>query len=200
MSDSFEQVPEALREATALLRALPPVRTAWRETLLSQLEPPPRQVTTRVPFVQRRWRVSPLFAAAAALVFTTVGGLIGYRVSTSNAMRRPVNAQSISAPARTVASSNVSDVALRLELVAPTATHVAIVGDFNQWNPTSLPMRRSADGRTWEIEVRLAPGRYTYGFVVDGRVRRDPRAPQSVSDDFGIPSSVLMVHQAGGAL
>ena len=54
-------------------------------------------------------------------------------------------------------------------------------------------MRRSGDGRTWEIEVPLAPGRYAYSFVVDGRLERDPRAPQAVGDDFGSPSSVVMV-------
>jgi 1,4-alpha-glucan branching enzyme len=76
---------------------------------------------------------------------------------------------------------------------------VAIVGDFNQWNAESLPMRRSADGRRWEIEVRLPPGRYTYGFVVDGKLTPDPRAPESASDDFGIPNSVRMVSRSGGS-
>jgi 1,4-alpha-glucan branching enzyme len=88
---------------------------------------------------------------------------------------------------------------VRFDLVAPSASRVAIVGDFNQWNAESLPMRRSADGSRWEIEVRLPPGRYTYGFVVDGKLMRDPRAPESASDDFGIPNSVRMVSRAGGS-
>jgi len=70
---------------------------------------------------------------------------------------------------------------------------VSIVGDFNQWNPTTLPMRRSADGRSWEVEVRLPLGRYSYAFLIDGKISPDPGAPQGAGDDFGAPNSVLMV-------
>ncbi|HEY7394374.1 MAG TPA: hypothetical protein VH559_06000, partial [Gemmatimonadaceae bacterium] len=61
------------------------------------------------------------------------------------------------------------------------------------WNPTTLPMRRSANGTTWEVEIGLPPGRYTYAFVVDGHIARDPAAAESAHDDFGAPSSVLLV-------
>jgi hypothetical protein len=54
-------------------------------------------------------------------------------------------------------------------------------------------MSRSSNGQTWEVEVGLAPGRYTYAFVVDGQLARDPAAAQSAHDDFGTPSSVLLV-------
>ncbi|MGH7679469.1 MAG: isoamylase early set domain-containing protein, partial [Gemmatimonadaceae bacterium] len=87
-----------------------------------------------------------------------------------------------------MAQSNV-----RFTLVAPTASHVSIVGDFNGWNPSSLPLRRSADGRTWEVEVPLPPGRYAYSFVVDGALARDPSAPQALDADLGTTNSVVMV-------
>jgi 1,4-alpha-glucan branching enzyme len=69
------------------------------------------------------------------------------------------------------------------------------VGDFNRWSPTALPMKRSADGRTWEIDVKLPQGRYNYTYLIDGRIARDPSAPQTGGggDDFGMPNSVLMV-------
>jgi 1,4-alpha-glucan branching enzyme len=81
---------------------------------------------------------------------------------------------------------------VRFTLEAPAATTVSIVGDFNGWNPTSLPMRREADG-TWTVEVPLAPGRYAYSFLVDGQLARDPAAPQARDDDFGSSNSVVMV-------
>jgi 1,4-alpha-glucan branching enzyme len=82
---------------------------------------------------------------------------------------------------------------VRFSLDAPAATTVSIVGDFNGWDPVALPMRRSADGMRWEVDVVLPPGRYSYAFVVDGRLSPDPRAPRAASDDFGIPNSILMV-------
>jgi 1,4-alpha-glucan branching enzyme len=82
---------------------------------------------------------------------------------------------------------------VRFSLDAPAATTVSIVGDFNGWNPVALPMRRSADGARWEVDLVLPPGRYSYAFVVDGRLSPDPRAPRAASDDFGMPNSVLMV-------
>ena len=82
---------------------------------------------------------------------------------------------------------------VRFALVAPTAVRVSIVGDFNRWDATALPLRRSADGRTWEVEVKLQPGRYSYAFLIDGRLARDPTAPQDVGDDFGTPNSIVTV-------
>ena len=34
---------------------------------------------------------------------------------------------------------------------APNAQHVAVVGDFNEWNPVRHPMRRRADIGVWEV-------------------------------------------------
>jgi hypothetical protein len=78
-------------------------------------------------------------------------------------------------------------------LEAPTARRVALVGDFNNWDPHATPLRRvSASGR-WEIVVPLSPGRYQFTFMVDGtRWVADPHAP-AVSDDFGEPTSAITI-------
>jgi hypothetical protein len=138
--------------------------------------------------MRRRWSVSPIAAIAACLLCAVIGGVA------VTALRKDASPTPSVATAVPTSALNV-----RFDLVAPTATQVTIVGDFNQWNAESLPMRRSADGRRWEIEVRLPPGRYTYGFVVDGKLTPDPRAPESASDDFGIPNSVRMVSRNGGS-
>ena len=38
---------------------------------------------------------------------------------------------------------------------APAAKSVCLVGDFNGWDPTSLPMKRRTDG-WWFLEVALS--------------------------------------------
>lgn len=80
-------------------------------------------------------------------------------------------------------------------LVAPSAASVALVGDFNDWDPARTPMHaaRGGDG-VWATAVPLAPGRYRYAFLVNGAEwRADPRAPRASDDDFGTPSSVVTV-------
>lgn len=99
----------------------------------------------------------------------------------------------VAAPIAAVETLGGPTVPVRFSLVAPNATMVSIVGDFNRWNPRALPMRRSPDGRIWEIEVRLPLGRYDYAFMIDGRLSPDPAAPRDVNDDFGAPNSIVMV-------
>src|SRR5206468_3375197 len=72
---------------------------------------------------------------------------------------------------------------VRFVYVAPYASRVALVGDFNAWNPAAMPMRRSADGRAWMIDVPLMRGRHVYAFVVDGDLAPDPAAPRAGDDD-----------------
>ena len=80
--------------------------------------------------------------------------------------------------------------AVPFKLMAPQATTVAIVGDFNNWKPTPLVKN---DAGAWETRVRLAPGQYNYVFVVDGKLVSDPAAPKNAVDDFGSPNSVVTV-------
>ncbi len=81
-------------------------------------------------------------------------------------------------------------------LMAPTATSVALVGDFNAWDVRATPLVRR-DG-VWTVEVGLRPGRHVYSFVVDGREWvPDASAPEAPDDDFGRPSSVIVVPGRG---
>lgn len=85
---------------------------------------------------------------------------------------------------------------VRFSISAPAAARVSLVGDFDGWNPDALPMRRrGAD--TWTVDVRLEPGRHVFAFSVDGGLRPDPAAPRAVEDDFGVPSSVVVVSGKG---
>ena len=55
------------------------------------------------------------------------------------------------------------------------AKSVTLAGDFNDWDPTSLPMERRVDG-WWFLQVPLTHGHHQYRFLVDGRPMLDPRA------------------------
>ena len=80
--------------------------------------------------------------------------------------------------------------------VARSASSVAIVGDFNDWQENASPLHPVRDG-VWAITIPLAPGRYHYTFVVDGtRWEADPLAPRTIEDDFGRPNSVITVGDA----
>jgi len=85
---------------------------------------------------------------------------------------------------------------LQFVLVAPQAASVALVGDFNDWDPARSPMQ-TAHG-VWATVVRLAPGRYRYAFLLNGvEWRADPGAPAAKDDEFGTPSSVVTVGGRG---
>jgi len=80
--------------------------------------------------------------------------------------------------------------------VAPAARRVALVGDFNGWDARSTPLQRAsgARGDVWAVELTLMPGRHAYAFIVDDSTWvADPGAARAPGDDFGTPSSVIVV-------
>jgi hypothetical protein len=84
--------------------------------------------------------------------------------------------------------------AVEFVLRATADSAVALVGDFNDWDPLATPLHPSANG-VWTVTVPLRPGRYRYTFIVDGSWHRDPAAPRALEDDFGTPTSVITVAQ-----
>jgi hypothetical protein len=86
---------------------------------------------------------------------------------------------------------------VRFVFMAPKASSVTMVGDFNNWNRVVTPLRRSGAGGTWTVSVSLPAGPHQYAFVVDGTAwTPDPASTTTVSDDFGTTTSVIAV---GGA-
>lgn len=81
-------------------------------------------------------------------------------------------------------------VALRLR--APTAKAVFVAGSFNDWQVGPTPLRPGKSG-DWQGELKLAPGRYEYLFVVDGTWLSDPAASEVAPNPFGGWNSVLSV-------
>ena len=76
--------------------------------------------------------------------------------------------------------------------LAPEAKSVSLVGDFNQWNPASNPMKQMPDG-AWLLTLELRHGHHRYAFLVDGVLTLDPRAQGITRNDQGQRVSLLPV-------
>jgi hypothetical protein len=185
--DRADHLPSALDNAVQLLRKEEPVSTDWRDRVLRAVAEDDMAEAVEAP----RRRLVPLRAAVAAAIVCAIGG----SAATIGVMRRTRPAASAVATSPSQSGTPTALLPVHFSVVAPAAASVSIVGDFNRWSPTALPMKRSADGRTWEIDVKLPQGRYNYTYLIDGRIARDPSAPQTGGggDDFGMPNSVLMV-------
>jgi hypothetical protein len=205
--------PRWLNEVGEELRREVPVRAAWRARLLDDVARSRRPTagddfddrdvdamgdgSTRAR--DRRIVLSPLTGIAAAVVFAVVGA--GGAVATLSLRERSADdGASLTTTSRgTAAAPSPAPVAsaeretVQFELSAPQASHVALVGSFNEWNPVATPLRRDASTGKWIVSLRLPPGRHVYAFVVDGDVTADPTAPRAADADFGSANSVVLV-------
>ena len=95
---------------------------------------------------------------------------------------------------REQAVANGSIEPVKFVLVAPTARSVAVVGDFNNWGLNDSALVATNNHGVWSVTSRVPAGVHRYAFVVNGKDWvADPTAPRSSGDDFGLPSSALVV-------
>lgn len=69
------------------------------------------------------------------------------------------------------------------------ASLVRLAGSFNEWSPNALSMNKTDSG--WVANVVLAPGKYWYKFIVDGRWITDPDNTLNENDGLGNVNSVF---------
>ena len=169
IDDRDSALSPRLAHAVMLLRDEPEVPTPWRDDLV-------RRAAAR--HRRRRWARGGVALLAAGLCAAVVLGR-------GRGASRELDGRSLDDGAPVAAARPLG------------AAHVALVGDFDGWNKAGVPMSRARDGRTWTVDVRLPPGRHAFAFSVDGGLRVDPRAPRAGDDDFGTPSSVVVVPRAG---
>ncbi len=98
-------------------------------------------------------------------------------------------------PAAVAASANVEPV--NFVLTRPAARSVSVVGDFNNWGLGNKALVATNHGGVWSVTATLPAGLHRYAFLVDGEQWvADPTKPLSSGDDFGRPSSALVVEDS----
>jgi hypothetical protein len=86
---------------------------------------------------------------------------------------------------------------VKFVLVAPSAKSVAVVGDFNNWGLNKSALVATSNQGVWSVTASVPVGVHRYAFVVNGKQwMADPTAPRSSGDDFGMPSSALVVEDS----
>lgn len=133
-------------------------------------------------------------AAAAALVGVVAMGAIKLRAPQASPVASLASTDLTLQPVANVtkAPSNAAVQQLFI-IIAPSATSMSLVGDFNDWDSSRTPMTRVSDDGAWSVTLPLTPGRYEYQFEVDGKLRiTDPTRPQA-SSDFGSANSVVTI-------
>ena len=139
----------------------------------------------------RSLMVSPATGALLAAGLVGIGALLG-GYATNRDVREPDGQ-----PHAVAQVLPVSDTVF--VFVAPRASKVSLVGDFNDWDATRAPLVRVPNSGLWKVTLPLKAGRHEYQFVVDGTWLPDPGAPVAGDDGFGRTSSVRIVRK-GSAL
>lgn len=150
-------------------------------------------------------RLSPVGAMALAAGLVGIGVAVGVvgraRTFLAPEQRPAAVAAATAAPYQGTTPAGVPVVPagsaaaqVKFVFIAPQASQVTVVGNFNGWNPSAHPMQRTPTGGTWTVTVPLEAGRHEYSFVVDGsHWVPDPSAPLASKDGFGTANSVLLV-------
>lgn len=131
-----------------------------------------------------------------------VAGWIGAAVAMT---RRPAYAAALAAGVMAVVTVGMlrsrpqivaagSPIPVQFVLVAPEANSVAVVGDFNNWGLGDTALVAENHNGVWSVSAPVPAGVHRYAFLVNGKQWvADPTAPRAAGDDFGQPSSALVV-------
>jgi len=181
-----EEADRLLQAVRTYAEGLTAPSAALDDAVLRQIhsDAPRRRGAVRWLFEPRPVRLRPvwvpLMAAAAAVVIW-----LGVR---------PQATPELSPRTASAASDTVF---VRFQMIAPEARQVAIVGSFDGWDPTAIPLVRE-DGGLWSVTLSLPLGEHQYQFVIDGeRWVPDPRAHAQIDDGFGGTNSVVVVGPRG---
>jgi hypothetical protein len=134
-------------------------------------------------------------------------GIIGWLGAAASISRRPAWAAALAAGVVAVVSVTIlhdvrttrvnavgHTIPVQFVLVAPEARSVAVVGDFNNWGLNDTALVAENHNGVWSVSAPVHTGVHRYAFLVNGKQWvADPTAPRAAGDDFGQPSSALVV-------
>ena len=184
----IEQIAHELKRAervsssfdARVMRAVRSLPRHARLTLWSRLTTP------------RRITVTPLSwgLLAASLLIFALATTRAVLVEESTNPAKPITTALFAAP-----SKKQTPQAVQFVLVAPDAKKVAVVGDFNGWDPKHAGYQaHHSGGGVWSVTASLPVGHHRYSFVVDDSLWvADPIAPRAVDNDFGVTNSAIIV-------
>jgi Carbohydrate-binding module 48 (Isoamylase N-terminal domain) len=198
----IDETDELIQRAARSLSALPAPNPLSTARIVAAVRARHAQAPSQLALVAAWMReptlsaTSAAFLAAAALVvgFVARGAVKPFdgasrEMGTTTETPLPVG----TTPVQPAANAG-GEVAVAFLFDARNAKSVAVVGDFNNWDATSSPMKRFGSDGPWTTTVRAKPGRHVYAFLIDGStVVADPRAPRARDLDYGGDASVLMV-------
>jgi hypothetical protein len=132
-------------------------------------------------------------------------GIVGWLGAAVSITRRPAWAAALAAGVVAVISVGMlrghsrvvpadQEIPVQFVLVAPEARSVAVVGDFNNWGLGDTALVAVNHNGVWSVSAPVRTGVHRYAFLVNGKQWvADPTAPRASGDDFGQPSSALVV-------
>jgi hypothetical protein len=180
-------------DATAELRT--DRAPTWLETAVMS------QLPERTGFVRRfvDWLLEPKTVrvrpavGVAAMAFALVVLMLWPRAPQ---LQQPLATAPPPSGAQLTSMSNVVTPRIYVQFVyaGPSATSVAVAGDFNNWEPDRNMLQDPDGDGVWTGLFPLTPGVHKYMFVVDGnRWVTDPRAESYVDDGFGGRDALISI-------
>ncbi len=77
---------------------------------------------------------------------------------------------------------------------SPEARHqVYLVGEFNNWDVHSIPMRKTTD-QEWKATIALHPGRYEYKYFADDFWVDDGPGAEKSQNSYGSNNMVIHIN------
>jgi len=190
-AQAWERLLKAFREENPAEPSLPWLEARVMAEIKSSPEPGMLRRLTSWLLRPRAVPVSPLMAGVAVAALATVfflGWSRGVPVSPGEA-----TGPSLATPAGLDRAPGEAVVLVQFVLDAPGAISVAVAGDFDGWEGSSLLSDPDGDG-VWSGRIPVKPGVHAYMFLVDGSTWiTDPQAERYAEDGFGNRNAILAV-------
>ncbi|MCP4577626.1 MAG: hypothetical protein GY846_15225 [Deltaproteobacteria bacterium] len=88
---------------------------------------------------------------------------------------------------------------VELDLYAPSANRVQLVGTFSGWMPEAHSLKGPDAVGYWVINIKLPPGRHEYAFLVNGsKLVPDDDGEAIRPDGFGGSNSLIVLKESPG--
>ncbi|MEI6079672.1 MAG: isoamylase early set domain-containing protein [bacterium] len=85
-----------------------------------------------------------------------------------------------------------TDGSVTFEFDQNTAGKVYLAGDFNNWNYSATPLKKTPKG-TYRVTLHLKPGNYQFRYFANHNWYNDNNADGLVNNNYGSQNSIVVV-------